>query len=99
MRSRVRAGDELYVWRRAAGCSRVHHRRLVSARASRPATVRCAPQEFDETLLVIRERVERLASQAIDLPVLQRFGAEGFVEVDGGLVPVEDGPFQSTAVA
>src|SRR3569832_740042 len=46
-----------------------------------------------------RQRVERIAGDAEHRPVVERNRSQGFIEVDGGLVPVEDGPFEAAAVA
>src|SRR5687767_6847724 len=42
---------------------------------------------------------ERVARQAVDLPLVHRHGAELSVEADGRLVPVEHGPLEAGAVA
>ncbi len=48
-----------------------------------------------------RSRVagERVAGEAADLPCRHAARAERFVEVDGGLVPVEDAPLHAAAAA
>ena len=37
------------------------------------------------------------AAEPVDGPLVEGFGAEGAVEVEGGLVPVEDGPLEAAA--
>jgi hypothetical protein len=42
---------------------------------------------------------EGFAGEAANLPFAETADAEGFVEIDGGLVPVEDAPIPATAAA
>src|SRR5690606_11373580 len=44
------------------------------------------------------QAVQGLAGDAYDAPFGQDVGANVFVEVDGVLVPIQDGPFESAAV-
>src|ERR1700728_1134245 len=46
-----------------------------------------------------REPGERVAGQPLDGPLVHADGADGAVEADGGLVPVEDGPLEPAVAA
>src|SRR4051812_4851366 len=49
--------------------------------------------------LISRQFLERVAGDAVDAPLIHRQRAEAAVEADGGLIPVQDGPFDAAAVA
>ena len=43
------------------------------------------------------QRLERRSRHAADAPVWQDLGAHGLIELDGGRVPVQHGPFEASA--
>src|SRR5512138_1787247 len=49
--------------------------------------------------VALRERTQRFTGQTKYRPVVERIGADSFIEIDRKLIPVEHCPFESSAIA